>query len=66
MPLKRGKSQKVVSENIGEMLHKYKQSGKIGTSEPESMDKARAQAAAIAYSKAGKSRKKLPKRKNKA
>lgn len=64
MPLKSGKSKGVVSENIGEMLHKYKQTGKIGTSEPASMDKAQAQAAAIAYSKAGKSRKRVPKRKS--
>lgn len=63
MPLKKGKSQKVISENIGEMVGSYKETGKIGTSSPESMEKAQAQAAAIAYNKAGKNRKKLPKRK---
>ena len=43
MPLKRGKSKKVVSDNIGELVRSgYK----------------RRQAVAIAYSKAGKSKKK--------
>lgn len=45
------------------MVGSYKETGKIGTSSPESMEKAQAQAAAIAYNKAGKNRKKLPKRK---
>ena len=58
MPLKKGKSQKTISGNIGEMLHKYKATGKIGTSKPKSMAAARSQAAAIAYAKAGKTRKK--------
>lgn len=66
MPLKSGKSSKVMSENISETMHKYKKTGKIGTSEPESDEKAQKQAVAIAYAKAGKSRKKLPKRKAKA
>ena len=57
MPLKRGKSQKVVSSNIGEMVGSYKKTGKIGTSKPESKKKAIAQATAIALSKAGKSNK---------
>lgn len=42
------------SENIGEMLHSFKATGKIGNTKPESMDKARQIAAAIAYSKAKK------------
>jgi hypothetical protein len=57
MPLKKGSSQKVISKNIGEMVTKYKETGKIGTSKPKSKKAAVAQAAAIALSKAGKSRK---------
>ena len=56
MPLKRGKSQKVVSSNIGEMVGSYKKTGKIGTSKPKSKEKAIKQATAIALSEAGKSR----------
>ena len=56
MPLMKGKSAKTISKNIGEMVRSYKESGKIGTSRPESTRKAVKQAAAIAYSKAGKSR----------
>ena len=58
MPLKSGKSKKTISKNIGEMVGKYKETGKIGTSKPKSMKAAMAQASAIAYTKAGKSRKK--------
>lgn len=58
MPLKRGSSQKTISTNIGEMVRAYKESGKIGTSKPKSVGKAVKQAAAIAYAKAGKARKK--------
>lgn len=57
MPLKKGKSQKVISKNIGEMVTKYKETGKIGTSKPKSKKAAIAQATAIEYSKAGKTRK---------
>jgi hypothetical protein len=57
MPLKPGRSRKVVSENIGEMVRKYKKTGSIGTSKPASKGKAVKQAVAIALSKAGKSRK---------
>jgi hypothetical protein len=57
MPLKKGKSQKVISGNIGEMISSYKKTGKIGTSKPENKGAAIKQAAAIAYSTAGKSRK---------
>lgn len=56
MPLKRGSSQKTISTNIGEMVGKYKETGKIGTSKPKSKAAAAKQAAAIAYEKAGKSR----------
>ena len=58
MPLKKGKSQKTISKNIGEMVTKYKTTGKIGTSKPKSMKAAVAQASAAAYAKAGKSKKK--------
>lgn len=57
MPLKKGSSKKVISENIGEMVGKYKRTGAIGTSKPSSSKKAVAQAAAIAYEEAGKARK---------
>lgn len=56
MPLKKGSSQKTISGNIGELVRTFKKSGKIGTSKPKSKDAAVKQAAAIAYSKAGKSR----------
>jgi len=52
MPLKRGNSKKVISSNIEELLHHYKEDGTIGTSHPKSMKKAQKQAVAIAYSKA--------------
>jgi hypothetical protein len=58
MPLKKGKSQKTISANIGEMVGKYKETGKIGTSKPKSMKAAVKQASAAAYAKAGKSKKK--------
>ena len=56
MPLKRGASQKTISTNIGEMVRGYKESGKIGTSRPASKRAAVKQAAAIAYSKARKTK----------
>lgn len=58
MPLKKGSSKKTISANIGEMLGKYKETGKIGTSKPKSMKAAVKQASAAAYEKAGKSKKK--------
>jgi hypothetical protein len=54
MPLKSGKSQKTISANIGELVHNFKEKGKIGTSKPKSTAAAVKQAAAIAYGKAGK------------
>jgi hypothetical protein len=58
MPLKKGKSQKTISKNIETEMKKYKKTGKIGKgSEPKSKKEATKQAAAIAYSKAGKSKK---------
>lgn len=58
MPLKKGSSQKTISANIGEMVGSYKETGKIGTSRPKSKAAAAKQAAAIAYEKAGKAKKK--------
>lgn len=63
MPLKSGKSKKVVSENISEVMASYKKKGKIGTSRPKSKAKAQKQAVAIALTKAGLSKKKKGKRK---
>lgn len=60
MPLKSGKSKKVISENISETMRSYKKKGKIGTSRPKSKAAAQKQAVAIALSKAG-----VPKKKGK-
>jgi flavin-binding protein dodecin len=57
MPLKKGKSKKVISENIEEMMHTYHQTGMIGTSAPESNVKAQKQAIAIAFDMAEKKKK---------
>lgn len=57
MPLKTGRSNKVVSANISEMMGSYKKKGTLGTSKPKSAKKAQKQAVAIALQKAGKSRK---------
>lgn len=57
MPLKKGSSNKTISKNIETEMKKYKKTGKIGTSKPANKKKAAKQAAAIAYSKAGKSKK---------
>lgn len=57
MPLKSGSSKKTISSNIGEMVRSYKKKGSIGTSKPKSTTAAVKQAAAIAYEKAGKSKK---------
>lgn len=56
MPLKKGRSQKTVSKNIGEMMGAYKEKGKIGTSRPASKKAAQKQAVAVALQSAGKSR----------
>ena len=58
MPLKSGKSKKVISKNIKELVNTYEEKGKIGTSKPKSKAAAIKQSVAIAYSKAGKSKKK--------
>jgi hypothetical protein len=54
MPLKKGKSDKVVSGNISEIVKDYEKSGNIGKSKPASKGKAVKQAVAIALSTAGK------------
>ena len=56
MPLKSGSSDKTIQKNIKELVGSYKKTGKIGTSKPSSPKKAREQAVAIAYSKAGKTK----------
>jgi len=58
MPLKKGSSKKTISKNIETEMKKYKKTGKVGKSKPENKKKATKQAAAIAYSKAGKGKKK--------
>ena len=57
MPLKKGSSQKTISSNIGTLVRDYKKDGMIGTSKPKSKAAAVKQAAAIAYEKAGKTKK---------
>lgn len=57
MPLKRGSSQQTISSNIKKLIDEWKDDGAIGTSHPQTKQKAIKQAAAIAYAKAGKSRK---------
>jgi hypothetical protein len=52
MPLHKGSSAKVKSENIKELLHSYHQKGKIGNIKPTSEEHAAKIAAAIAYDKA--------------
>jgi len=47
MPLKKGKSKKVMSSNISEMMHKFTDTGMIGTSAPASKGKAQKQAVAM-------------------
>ena len=56
MPLKSGKGPKAHSQNVKEMLQKFKQTGKIGSSEPANMGKAMSQANAIAYDKGRQSK----------
>lgn len=62
MPLKKGRSKKTISRNIGELIRGFKKKGKIGSSRPKSGAAARRQAVAIAFAKAGKSRRRRKKR----
>jgi len=57
MPLKKGRSNKVVSGNISEIVRDYEKSGTIGTSKPKTKGKAVKQAIAISLSTAGKTKK---------
>jgi hypothetical protein len=50
MPLKLGKSKKIRSQNIAELLDSYKEKGMIGSSKPKNKLKALKQAIAISYS----------------
>ena len=60
MPLKKGSSDKTISANIAAEMKSYKKTGKLGTSKPKTKKAAQKQAVAIAYTKAGKSKKKNP------
>jgi len=62
MPLKRGKSKKVVSENIRELIHTYEGKGKIGNVKPKNKAHAQKIAVAIALQKARKSGARIPKK----
>jgi hypothetical protein len=55
MPLKKGHSRRSITENIRDLLHKYKRDGWIGRSRPAGMKQAVKQAAAIAYETARRS-----------
>ena len=57
MPLKKGSSRQVISDNIRELMHTYKREGRISRSHPANPGKAVKQAAAIAYSMARRSKK---------
>jgi hypothetical protein len=59
MPLRKGRSQKIVSSNIKTLVHEYDHDGTIGASHPASRKKAIKQAVAISMRKAGISRKKV-------
>lgn len=61
MPLKKGKSKKVQDENIEELVRTYKTKGKIGNTNPKSMEHAQKIAVAIAKDKARKSKKRKKK-----
>jgi hypothetical protein len=64
VPLRKGSNHLVVSSNIKTLVEDWKKDGSIGTSHPPTKKKAIKQAVAIALSKAGKSRKSQPRRRN--
>jgi hypothetical protein len=51
MPLKEGAGKKAFNYNVSELMHSYKETGKIGDSRPKSKKSALDQALAIAYDK---------------
>jgi hypothetical protein len=53
MPLKTGSSIETIGGNIGDMIDKYKETGKIGNATPRSMAHAQQIATAAAHQKAG-------------
>jgi hypothetical protein len=57
VPLKSGKSNKVVSANVQELVDRYQAKGKIGSSRPKNKQAAVKQAVAISLAKAGRQRK---------
>jgi hypothetical protein len=57
VPLKAGKSNKVVSANVQMLVDDWQAKGKIGSSRPKNKQAAVKQAVAIALSKAGRKRK---------
>ncbi len=63
MPLKAGKSKKVRSQNISELMEAYSEKGTIGNTKPSSKKHAMTIAVAIAFDKARKSGKKKRKKK---
>lgn len=56
MPLVKGKSDKVISENIAELMSKWETTGTIGNSSPKNRKEAKAMAVAIALQNAGKTK----------
>lgn len=62
MPLRKGKSQKIISSNIREMIDSWKETGKIGNTKPKSMAQAIRIASAAAYTTARKPQKKALRR----
>jgi len=57
MPLKSGKSNKVVSSNVQKIVDDWQKDRKIGTSRPKSKKQAVRQAVAISLQKAGRKQK---------
>ncbi|MEE9458250.1 MAG: hypothetical protein V3V84_00640 [Candidatus Bathyarchaeia archaeon] len=56
MPLKIGKSKKVIGDNIAEMLRSFERSGKIGNTTPKNKEEALRIAQAAAFSKSRKTK----------
>jgi len=56
MPLVSGRTKAAIRKNVRELIGSYETKGSIGTSHPASEKAAAKQAEAIAYKKAGRSR----------